>query len=848
MAFWKTASRIAWRETRSSTIKFGFVVLAVAVGVGALSGVRGFSDGFRTTLLREARQIMAADLSVRIFGLPNDAQKQYLQSLEARGGRYTHITETLTMANTAAHPEPLMVSVKAVDPEAYPFYGKLKLDPPSPRIALDANSVGVAEDVLVRLNARRGDILKLGGQDFTITTIILSEPDRMSGSMNVGLRVMVSRQGLERTGLIRIGSRASNRFLFKLPQPETILPVEKVKSELKNTFPEGLVIDYRETNPTITRSLDRATRFLSLVSLIALLVGALGVATTMQSHLAQKLDGIAVMKSMGGTSGQIVQIYLVQTVLLAIAGSVFGLAFGVLVQLIFPILLRRYFNIEPGITWSWAALAQGLGVGLLSTLLFTLVPLLRIRTIRPGAILRRDMVEPNLPWWKRWFQSKAALAVGGSILLGLGLIASWLSDVNIGLFFVGGLAASLAVLSVVAWGLLKALRLFLRTTTLRLPSTLRHGIANLYRPGNQAQTVLVALGVGVTFILTIYLVQNQLISQLVRSAPPGMPNVFLIDITPDIKDGLVKLVESQPGVSGRMDVTPAVSARMTAINGTSLQQMDLKGWGRRFLQTRSVAYSPAQPEGFEVYQGKWWTPGESESLVAVAEDAAKILDVHPGSILDFEATGKPFRAKVAALYRTEGFRMGGMSEFTFTPHTLTGMPAIYYAGVRVEASKVALLQRAAFEQYPTVTVVNIAEALAIIQEVVDQAALVIRFLSVFAILAGVIVLASSVAGTRFRRIREVVILKTLGGTRRRIAGIFSVEFLVLGAVAGLMGGLLGAGFSAFMLRRVWESDAGFATLPVLIAVLSTALLANAAGWLASARILGQKPLEVLRDE
>jgi putative ABC transport system permease protein len=432
--------------------------------------------------------------------------------------------------------------------------------------------------------------------------------------------------------------------------------------------------------------------------------------------------------------------------------------------------------------------------------------------------------------------------------LGLGLIASWLSDLSIGLFFVGGLAASLAVLSLVAWGLLKALRLFLRTTTLRLPSTLRHGIANLYRPGNQAQTVLVALGVGVTFILTIYLVQNQLISQLVRSAPPGMPNVFLIDITPDIKDGLVKLVESQQGVSGRMDVTPAVSARMTAINGTSLQQMDLKGWGRRFLQTRSVAYSPAQPEGFEVYQGKWWTPGETESLVAVAEDAAKILDLHPGSILDFEATGKPFRAKVAALYRTEGFRMGGMSEFTFTPHTLTGMPAIYYAGVRVEASKVALLQRAAFEQYPTVTVVNIAEALAIIQEVVDQAALVIRFLSVFAILAGVIVLASSVAGTRFRRIREVVILKTLGGTRRRIAGIFSVEFLVLGAVAGLMGGLLGAGFSAFMLKRVWESDSGFATLPVLVAVLSTALLANAAGWLASARILGQKPLEVLRDE
>ena len=847
MSFWKTASRIAWRETRSSTVKFGFVVIAVAVGVGALSGVRGFSEGFASTLLREARTIMAADMSVRIFGDATGEQTVLLERLQAQGAQYTHITETLTMANTEAHPEPLMVSVKAVDPTAYPYYGEIKLNPPAARLVLDANSIGVAEDVLVRLNAKLGDTVRLGGQDFRIASTILSEPDRMSGSLNLGLRVMVSREGLDRTGLIRVGSRAANRFLFKLP--EKGLQVDAVKADLKAAFPEGQVIDFRESNPTITRSLDRATRFLMLVSLIALLVGALGVATTMQSHLQQKLDGIAVMKSMGGSSMQIVQIYLVQTVLLALAGSFFGLLFGVIIQLIFPVLLRRYFNIEPGITWSWPALMQGLGVGLLSTMLFTLVPLLRIRAIRPGMILRRDMVEKTLPWWKRWFGSKAAVGVGAAIMLGLGLISSWLSDARIGAFFVGGLIASLTVLSLVAWLLLKGLRMFLRKTTLVLPSSLRHGIANLYRPGNQAQTVLVALGVGVTFILTIYLVQNQLIKQLVASAPPGMPNVFLIDITPGLKDGVIKLVSEQPGVEGgRMDITPAVSARMKQVNGVALQDMDLKGWGRRFLQTRTVTFSTTQPEGFDVYSGQWWDASQVDGLVGVAEDAAKILNIVPGTVLDFEANGKPIRAKVVALFRTEGFRMGAMSEFVFTPKTLEGMPAIYYGGARVEASKVALLQKAAYEKYPTVTVINIADALAIIQEVVDQAALVIRFLSVFAILAGIIVLASSVAGSRFRRIREVVILKTLGGTRRRIANIFSIEFLVLGAVAGLMGGLLGSGFSAFMLRRVWEADGGFAVVPVMVAVVLTALLANAAGWMASARILGQKPLEVLRDE
>ena len=844
--FWFSAARIAWRETRASPVKFAFVILGVAAGVGALSGVRGFSEGFRLMLLREARQIMAADMSLRIFGLPDDAQVRVLDSFKSRGAQVTSVTETLTMANSASHPEPLMVSIKAVDPKAYPFYGTVKTNPQGP-LKIDATHVGVAEDVLVRLNVKAGESIRIGGQDFQISTIILSEPDRMAGSMNIGLRVMVSREGLDRTGLIRPGSRAANRFLIKLPAAG--LPVAQAKPELKAAFPDAVIAEYRETNPTITRSLDRATTFLSLVSLIALIVGALGVATTMNSHLQQKLDGIAVMKSMGARSGQIIKIYLVQTLMLGLAGASLGLGFGMLVQLVFPVLIRKFFpNIDPGVTWSWRALGEGLAAGILSTLLFTLPPLLRIRTIRPGLILRRDMVDASAPWFKRWTRSKAALGSAAAILFGMLAIAMFLSEPMVGGLFVAGVIVSLLVLSGVSWLLLKALKWFLRTTTLHLPSMVRHGIANIYRPGNQAQSILVALGIGVTFTVTVYLVQRTLITQLVNSAPPGMPNVFLIDITPNMKDGVVKLIEKQAGVSGHMDVTPAVAARLTHINGTPLLDLDLKGWGRRFLQTRSVTWAPERPNGFEVYQGSWWKRGDTTPQVAVTEDAAKILNLKPGMTMGFMATGHPIEVRIAALYRTEGFRMGAMSEFLFTPGTLEGLPAIYYGGVRVEPSKVAALQRVAYEQYPTMSVVNVADALALIQEIVDQAATVIRFLAIFSILAGVIILASSVAGTRFRRIREVVILKTIGGTRRRIAGVFSIEFLLLGAVAGLIGALLGTGLSAVMLRRVWEAEARIALAPVLVAILATAMIANGAGWLASARILGQKPLEVLREE
>lgn len=241
--------------------------------------------------------------------------------------------------------------------------------------------------------------------------------------------------------------------------------------------------------------------------------------------------------------------------------------------------------------------------------------------------------------------------------------------------------------------------------------------------------------------------------------------------------------------------------------------------------------------------------GATEPLVAIEENAARALRVGPGAALDFDSSGRALHVRVAAIYRSETFRMGGMTEFNFTPATLAGSPAIDYGGVKVKPENVGRLERALYDAYPTITVVSVAEALSVVQEVVDQVALVMRFLSVFAILAGVIILASSVAGTRFRRIREVVILKTLGGTRRKIANVFTVEFLIVGLVAGLMGGLLANGFANLILSRRFEAvHISFHPWVMVVAMVATAVVADATGWLASFRILGQKPLEVLREE
>ncbi len=853
----RTALKIAWRESRASSAKFVFVILAVAIGVGSLTGVRGFSRAFHDLLLREARTLMAADLSVRVFAIASPEQTAAMQDFERQGVRRTWITETLSMASSASVPNPLLISVKAVDTAVYPFYGVVKLDPPGTLAEkLNSETVVVSEDLLLRMKVMVGDLLRLGGQDFRIAAVVTAEPDRMTGSLNVGPRVMITRPGLDRTGLMTAGSRASERYLFRLGPGSP--SIGDLRTDLKKVFPDALITDFRETHPTITQGLNRATTFLSLVSLIALIVGALGVATAIHAHLQQKMDSIAIVKCLGARSREIIRIYALQTLGLGLAGGIAGVAVGAGVQAVFPLLIARYFHLTPERHWDFLTSGQGLIVGVLTSLLFTVPPLLGIRRIRPGVIFRREMAEAKPSWRERWRDQRSSVAAGGCILLGIGFIAGWLTigpprdAVRTGLYFTGALVVSLIVLSAIGWLLLRGVRAFVRVSPWKLPVTVRHGIANLYRPGNHAQAALVALGIGVMFTLTVYLVQRGMLVQMFKSAPPGMPNVFLLDITAKDRDAMLDLLRSQHGLLGQPEVAGTVQAKLVTIDGKSVDSLPLQGFAKRFQHPRSVTSAAERPAYADVIEGKWWDaakPGvAADAVVAVSEEAAHTLHVHAGSQISWTVAGRMLAARVACIHRIDSIHMSGRIEFIFRQGMLDGLPVIYYGSVRMEPRAVASLQRASYERFPTVTVINVADVMEIVQQVVDQIAMVVRFISAFAILAGAVILASSVAGTRFRRVREVVILKTLGATRGRVARIFSVEFLILGTVAGLMGSVLASAFSALVLKRLLDADFRIDILPNVLCILATGLIANIAGWLASFRILGQKPLEVLRHQ
>ena len=849
---WRTAAKIAWRESRPSALKFLFVILAVAAGVGALTGVRGFSRAFHNMLMREARTLLAADLSVRTFALPTAEQTNEMDALSKQGIQRTWITETVSMAVADPNRPPVLVSIKAVDPHAYPFYGKLRFEPGvDPRSGLTADAVAVSEDLLLRTEQKPGDPLRIGGQEFRIVGVVRDEPDRMAGSLNVGPRLMMSREALDRAGLMQLGSRAAERFLFRLPPGAKI---ETVRRELKRIFPESLVADATETHPIISRGLEQATTFLSLVSLISLIVGALGVATAMNAHLQQRLDTIAVMKCLGARSSQLMRIYLLQTLALGLAGGILGIAVGLAVQKAFPLLISKYFPQAPGVALDVLPAAQGLAIGLLTTLLFTIPTLLRVRSIRPILIFRREMAESRPGWRERLRQSRDSALAGVVLVIGLGAIAgsltsgSWRDAARLGAYFVGALAIALLALGAIAWVLLRVLKLVLRKAPWRWSVPARHGMANLYRPGNHAQAALVAMGIGVMFTLTVYLIQHGVLSEMNKTAPPGMPNVFLLDVAAKDAPGVLDLLRKQSGIEKAPEMLGTVAVKLTRINGAPLEKLDLKGFARRFRFTRQVTAVEEKPPFAEVIQGEYWHGKPDEPRVCAAEDAAKTLKLSVGDRLEWAIAGNAVTTLMACITRIDPVHLTGRLEFLFSPGALEKAPVIYYGSVRVKPDKVGALQLAVYRKYPTITVLNLADVLAIVQEVVNQISLVVRFISAFAILAGAIILASSIAGTRWRRMREVVILKTLGATRSRIASIFSVEFLILGAVAGVMGSLLATAFSVIVLKRILKSELPAQWVPHVLSIGATALIANAAGWMASFRILGQKPLEILREE
>jgi putative ABC transport system permease protein len=840
--------RTLLRESRGSRGRLTFFIACLAVGVSAVVAVAGLSASLDQGIRREARQLLAADLAIRgsqpIPPEVNGALAPFA------GVQRTNLEETVTVATVAspdARPGPSQLAELKVVDGVYPFYGKLVLRPGRPlHELLTPRTAVVGSELLARLGRKVGDDILIGGQPFRVAGTVVSEPDRVSISFTLGPRAFLSKEGFARTSLEGQGSRVSYRALFKLPEGATAAELNAVAAAVKRVLPPGenyRVETYRQAQPALRKNLSRIERFLGLVALLSLFVGGIGVAQSVRAWLTGRLDSIAILKCLGLRPREIFPLYLGQTLLLGLAGSVVGIVAGAIVQLILPRLFPDLIPAELINPWQPVALLRGLALGVGVALLFSLPPLSAVLRVPPARVLRRD-AEP-LPR-HRWVATATMLVLGLGIW---GMAALQSHSALLGTQFTLGVGVVTALLAGAA--------LLVTWLVRRLPRDfaslwLRQGLAALARPGAAGASAIVALGLGVLVVLGMSLVQQRLAAQLSAEMPSNAPSAFLLDIQPNQWQGIEKMLI---GVGAtRVESVPVIMARLRAIDGVKVEDLVERREGeRRWGLTREqrLTYMKELPKDNQIVQGKLWSdpdPSPNHAEVSLEKEFADGIGARLGSILSFDIQGVPLDLKVTSL-RTVNWQTFGINFFLVVePGVLESAPQMRLAVARLPRGGEQRAQDALAASYPNVTLLRIREILEKVLKVLQRISLGIRFLGGFTVVAGIAILAGAISAGSARRGREVALLKTLGMTRRGVAATFAAEYALIGLVAGGIGTLGATALAYGVVTRGFQISWQLDPLSLTVALGGTVVLAVVAGLAASYRALQRRPIEVLRAE
>ena len=834
------------RETRGARGRLAFFAACLSVGVAAIVAVAGLADGLDGGIRAEARKLLAADLVIR----SRQPLPEEIESLLAERGdlEVARIKQLATLvAAPAAGEEPgtsVLVQLKAIE-GGYPFYGELRLEPAqSLAELLDGDrAVVAAPELLRRLGLDIGGTLLVGGEPFHIAGRVTAEPDRVGIGPSVGPRLLISGAGLARTDLERFGSRVNRRTLLRLGGDGAPERLVALRDELAARLGEDgafSVESYADALPSLREGLGRLERYLGLVALLSLLLGGLGVAQTTRAWLADRMPAVAVMRCLGMRPREVVTLHLFTAAALGLAGSLVGAAAGLGVLALLPRLLADLLPTDALRIWQPLAVARGVGLGLTVALLFCIGPLDAIRRVPPLRVLRRD-VEPVLP--PRWLRALLAAVVGGGVALTAVAQSGSLRD---GLLFTGGLVAAGGVLALLT---LAATAVAGRLGATARPVWLRHGLKALGRPGAATIGAAVALGIGVLLVLGVRLVERGLSDELRAELPAEAPTAFFIDIQPDQWPPVRRLL-GELGAE-KLESVPVVTARMTAIDGTSVEELAAaEGYSdRRWALTREqrLTYGEELPEDNRVVAGELWTDPESDEI-SIEEEFAAEIGAGLGSRLDFDVQGVPIALTVTSLRAVDWRTFGINFFFIVEPGVLDEAPHYRLATAQLPADREAAIQDRLAADYPNVLLLRIRELLEKVAAIFSRLAAAVSWLGGFTVAAGAVILAGAVSAAAARRGREIALLKTLGMTRRQVVARFAVEYAVIGAIAGLVGAT-GANLLAWAVlsrgfEMSWSLRPVTTAVAVLLAVALTASTAVAAGWGA----LQRRPLAALKAE
>ncbi len=841
--------RMAGRELRASWRRLAFFFVCVAVGVGAIVALRSIIQSVGATMTAETRALTAADILIESERPWSDAALAIIDGALASEPELarTSSIETTTMVRPADETKRVakVVELRAVQ-AAFPFYGEFVLqDEVAYRHALLAGGGAlVRPELLTQLGLSVGDEIVIGERTFTTRGVILREPGRQLGAFSLGPRVLVDYDDLRSTGLLVFGTRAEHQLLLRVPEARIEPLVERLQEPLRNEFVR--VRSYRRTEDRIASNMLRAENYLSLIGFVVVILGGIGVWSVTRVFVQQRIRSVAILKCLGATNRQVLGIYLAQVVALGLGGSMLGVAMASGALAAVPASLvdqaaaaAGVGNLSYGLTVS--AVAQGVGVGVVVSLLFALGPLLEMRVIKPLTLLRWGLVTTH--GWDRVQLAVVAALTGGLVVLASWQAASW----EVGLWVCGGFAAVAIVLHLVGQGLVRAIQPL--GTGARFE--LRHAVLNLARPGNQTRVILLAVGLGSFFIIGIQAVQANLLAAFELEIRDDSPDMFLIDIQQDQVDGVGALLAERVGQAPSL--LPVLRARVTGVIGQRTALEGVQAVRRRGVRREyTVTYRERLEENERVVAGAFWEPGASDQAEVSVEDRVRDrLDLVIGDMLRFDILGREIVARVSSVRTVDwdDSRSGGFV-FVFRPGVLEQAPHSFIAFMQgpPEIQARAELQRDLVGSFPNVSVIDGLEILATVRRILDHVTLAISIVGSIALLSGILILVGSVAMTKFQRLYETAIFKTLGATTRMIVLMLVCEYGTLGTLAGLVGSVgamaLTWGLSRFVLEVSWTP----APLVNFAGLVLTALVVGVVGVTASLDVLRKKPLNTLRAE
>jgi len=836
---------MAWRDSRRGRRRLLLYLSAVSLGVAALVAINSFGQDLTVSIRAQARGLLGADLELQGRAPFSDSVEAVLDSVARMGVRVARVTRFASMVLSRESGHTRLFDVRAVS-AGYPFYGAIETQPKGIWTeALAAGHVLVDPALLIHLDARVGDSLDIGEARFLVAGTIASAAGDIGLRTAAGPRVFMPAARLDETKLLRFGSLAQYRAYLELPDERLVQRFLNHNNKLFRAERIGsrTVADQEEN---FTRVFGRLTRYLGLVGLIALLLGGLGVGSAVSVFVRDKLDGAAVLRCLGARQRTVLAIYLLQAIALGTLGAGVGVLLGVGVQLALPVVLKEFLPLDVSQTLHWGTMLSGLAIGAVTAGLFALLPLLRLRDVSPLRALRRDL-DTASPAGRPW-----RIAVYGALLIGLFQVSFWQSPNRfMAVFFTIAVLVTTFVLWLAARLLMWGTRRFFPK---RASYVVRQGVANLFRPQNQTTAVTLAIGFGVFLIATLYVVQQNLVSQMRPDTHADRPNLVMFDIQSDQKDGVLDLARKHRVTP--TEVTPLVPARIQAVNGRTLETM------RRDSGSRSINRWALQREYRNTYRdtlvgseklvaGEWWphqTVTGGLPLVSVEQELARELHVGVGDRITWNVQGIPMETRIGSLREVTWARFETNFFVVFQPGVLERAPQTFVVLARSDdADARARLQRDVVIAFPNVSALDIALVQEAMDSIISKVTLAIRFMALFSIGSGLVILIGALTASRLQRVREAVLLKTLGASARQIRWILLTEYTAWGSLAALTGVLLAAVAGWALITQVFEMRFALPALPLVGVGAIVCALTALVGFANSRDVLRGTPLGVWRE-